>query len=173
MDSFGDEREQWLAVMPPVAPEVEAARQRIGRVSRLLARVLDRVAAEQGITVGDWETLSAVKRAGGSATPTFIAERLSLTSGTVSVRLRRMVAAGLLTQRPKQADGDARSRPIELTPHGERVWRQATERRVAVEHDYFAAIGQTGLAALNSALADVLAELEQDFGIPSPHDASR
>lgn len=154
--------------MPEADVGVEAARQRIGRLSRLFVRVLDRVASEEGISVGDLEALSVVQRSGGSCTPTELATELGLTSGTVSTRLRRLSGAGLV-EAVGAADG--RSRPVRLTRAGRARWRSATYARTAYEAELFGALeGSVGLETLNPLLATLLEHFESELGAVSKHE---
>lgn len=168
MDSVERDLETWLAQMPQVKPDVEAARQRIGRLSRLFIGVLDDVGRQQRISVGDLETLSVIKRAGGTCTPAAIATALELTSGTVSTRLRRLGVAGLVREAEPGEDG--RSRPVRLTRSGHRVWRAATAARVEREQQLFQALDEPDLATLNALLAELLSHIEEQLGVPSRHD---
>ncbi|GHE99798.1 hypothetical protein GCM10017786_36280 [Amycolatopsis deserti] len=168
MDSVTRELAGWIEQMPAgVDPEVEAARQRIGRLSRQFRQVLDRAAAEHGMTVGDWEALSVLRRTSPVCTPKQLAEALNLTSGTVSVRLDRLLRAGLVEQVPAP---DGRSRPVRLTRKGHARWRAATAARTAYERELF---GGVDLAALNPLLATLLARFEDEFGPVSRHDQVR
>ena len=169
MDSVAGELADWVAAMGSgVDQDVEAARQRIGRLSRQFAQVLTRVAADHGMTVGDLEALSVLRRAGTPAcTPKQLAEALNLTSGTVSVRIERLVRAGLVEQ---VAAADGRSRPVRLTRKGHARWRAATSARTTVERDLF---GGVDLTALNRTLATLLARFEEEFGPVSRHDQTR
>ncbi|MFD0638266.1 MarR family winged helix-turn-helix transcriptional regulator [Catenulispora yoronensis] len=157
----------WLALMVDVDPSVEAARQRIGRLSRLFTRMLDMVAADQDMSLGDWEALSVVVRAGGQCTPTLLAQELALTSGTVSTRLNRLTQAGLVTV---VADADGRSRPVRITADGHRRWQEATAARTRAERDLFHVLEPDQLDAFNSTLQTLLAHYETAFGEASRHD---
>ena len=169
MDSVGEELAAWLGQMPGVSSDVEAARQRIGRLSRLLVKVMERVAAENGVTTSDLETLSVVRRNGGSVAPSRIAAELQLTSGSVSTRLRRLERAHLAeADAPDPQDG--RVRTTRLTDLGLRTWHAGTARRTEYEADLFAVLDEPTLAALNDGLAKLLARFEQEFGNASRHD---
>lgn len=169
MDSVTEELESWLAEMPSVHGDVEAARQRIGRLARLFVRVLENAAASQNVTVSDLETLSVIQRNGGTTSPGRIAAELHLTSGTVSTRIRRLERAGLAEAgSPNPQDG--RSRRVRLTDEGVRTWRDGTARRTAREEDLFAVLDGATLTAVNQALATLLERFEQEFGIASRHD---
>lgn len=171
MDSVGEELDAWLAQMPDVDPAVEAARQRIGRLSRLFVRVVESAAAEESVSLGDLETLSVLRRNGGSATPGRIASELSLTSGTVSTRIRRLEQAGLAEPAPADPD-DGRVRRTRLTEAGLHVWQASTARRTAREATLFADLGPATLARLNATLGVLLEGFERELGAASRHDRS-
>ena len=169
MDSVTDELESWLAQMPTVDGDVEAARQRIGRLARLFVHVLETVAADEEVTVSDLETLSVIQRNGGTTSPGRIADELRLTSGTVSTRLRRLERARLAeAAAPDPHDG--RSRRVRLTEDGVRTWREGTARRTAREADLFAVLDGATLAAVNHGLGTLLERFEREFGTASRHD---
>lgn len=169
MDSVAREMAAWLEQMPDVSNDVEAARQRIGRLSRLFTRVLQTAAAEQDVSISDLETLSVIYRNCNSVTPSRIATELHLTSGSVSTRLRRLERAHLAeADAPNTQDG--RVHNVRLTEQGLHVWRRGTARRTGYEADLFAALDQPALAALNDALATLLARFEHEFGNVSRHD---
>ena len=169
MDSVTRELDSWLEQMPDVRADVEAARQRIGRLSRLFARVLETVAVEQKVSVSDLETLSVIRRNGGSVAPSRIGAELHLTSGSVSTRLRRLERARLAEADAPDAQ-DGRVRRVRLTERGLRTWRAGTARRVEREAELFAVLDEPTLAALNDALAKLLARAEDEFGDVSRHD---
>ena len=171
MDSVGAGIGAWVGQMPAgVDPDIEAARQRIGRISRQFERVVTRAAADHGLTAGDVAALSALRRSGPPhvLTPRQLAETLGLTSGTVSVRIDRLTKAGLV-EPAESADG--RSRPVRLTRKGHRRWSDATRDRTELEQRIFSsALTAEQLAALNPLLATLLGHFENEFGQASAHD---
>ncbi|MBO0767959.1 MAG: MarR family transcriptional regulator [Solirubrobacterales bacterium] len=166
-DSVERELSTWLAQMEGADPRVEAARQRIGRLARLFARSLEQVAEDQEMSLGDWEALSVIVRAGGRCTPKELAEALGLTSGTVSVRLERLTRAGLV-QAVTHADG--RSRPVAVTSQGRKRWREATAARTRAEQELFGVLEPEQQDELNNALRVLLNRYESVFGEASRHD---
>ncbi|HEY3651246.1 MAG TPA: MarR family transcriptional regulator [Streptosporangiaceae bacterium] len=164
----------WIRAMPAgVDPEVEAARQRIGRLSRQFEQVLRRAAAAHDLSLGDWQALSALHRSGapGVLTPKELGDHLGVTSGTVSVRIDRLARAGLVERVPA---ADGRSRPVRLTAKGRRRWSTATGKRTAHERDLFAdALTADQLAVLNPLLGTLLARFETEFGTSSTMDVVR
>ncbi len=175
MDSVGAGLPEWLAVMPDgVDEQVEAARQRIGRLSRQFEQVLRGVAEEYGFSVGDWQALSALHRSGRAAvlTPKELADRLGVTSGTVTVRVDRLERAGLVERVAASSDG--RSRPVRLTRKGRARWAAATRKRTERERSLFnAVLNEADLSDLNALLSRLLTRFETEFGLSSQHDALR
>ena len=171
-DSVGEELAAWMAQLPGVDPRVEAAAERIRRISRLLGRVLTHTAAGHEMTVGDWESLSVLQRSGPphELSQKELAKKLGLTSGTMSVRVERLIGAGLVE--PAAARDDGRSRPIRLTARGRELWRRATEQRTAYEQRLLAGtLGADELEQLNLLLGKLLACFEEEFG-PAPSHGS-
>lgn len=175
LDSFAGEEADWLAAVPgEVDGPAEAARQRIGRIARQFDRVLATVAADHGLSVGDWEALSVLARsadATGAVTPGRMGELLGLTSGTVSARIDRLAQAGLLEAAPI---GDGRRRPVRLTDAGRRAWGEATLTRTARESALLRdALTAAELDHLGTLLGWVLARLEAEYGPAPRHDMTR
>lgn len=165
--------EGWMNHLPGVDPTVEAARQRIHKLARLLERVLADTAAEHEVTVGDWEALAVLQRAGPphECLPKELAGRLGVTSGTMSVRIERLTKAGLVE--PSSGD-DGRSRPVRLTTRGSDLWHTATTRRTATEHRLMTgALGEDELADLSLLLGRLLAGFEHELGTAPSQGAPR
>ena len=157
----------WLAELPGVSPELETIRMRLLRLGRQMDRMLEAIARRHRMTLGDWETLSVLRRSGRpyASSPGKLAKVLQVTSGTMSVRLDRLQRAGLIEQ--VVTVGDARSRPVRLTSAGQRRWRTATAERTALERRLLsrALAGRAGL--FNSLLRRVMISFESEFG-PAP-----
>lgn len=172
-DQLDGELDDWLARIPgPVDANVEAARQRIGRLARQFERVLAAAARQHDISIGDLETLSVLCRSSTPAlTPGEIAETLRITSGTMSVRLRRLLDGGLVEH---VAASDRRSRPIRATPAGTRRWADATLSRSAAEAALFTdVLTSLGVEQLNALLRPLLARFEAEYGPAPRHDMTR
>ncbi len=173
-DSVSLELAAWIAELGDVTSGVEAARQRVAKLARLLERNLVRIAAENGLAMGDWEALSVLQRSGPpyEASPKALAAELRVTSGTMSVRIERLSKNGLVE--PGAPRPDRRSRPVRLTRKGQRRWRTATEQRTVDEQRL---IGGTltphQLDRLNALLASLLARFEAELGRAPRHGTGR
>lgn len=168
MDSVDHDASDWLAELPKVDPEIESARMRLRRIGKLAERMLAEIARHHGLTLGDWETLSVLRRSGQPyvMTPSELVEGLGVTSGTVSVRIERLLRAGLIE--PANASDDGRSRPVQLTSEGGRLWRAATIERTEAEARIFKlAFGTEEIRELNKLLRWLMLELEAQFGLLS------
>lgn len=168
-DSVATDLDTWMAHLPEVQPNVEAARQRIRRLARLFDRVLAEAAERHKLSVGDWEALSVLQRAGEphELLPGQLAAALGVTSGTMSLRIDRLTRAGLV----EPASGrrvDGRRRPVRLTTQGRDRWRAATNERTRHEHDLLAtSLEARDLDRLNSLLGALLSRFEGELG-PAP-----
>lgn len=117
-DPVGRIREQWARERPDLDTR---ALEIVGRLHRL-AEVLqdDRCAVvrDAGLSVGEFELLTAMRRSGQpfALTPTALARTTMTASGTVTKRVDRLVAAGWVTR--ERADQDRRGRRIVLTESG-------------------------------------------------------
>ncbi|HYM68454.1 MAG TPA: MarR family transcriptional regulator [bacterium] len=153
--------------MPGVDAGVEAARMRLLRLGRQLERELAGTARRHDITLGDWETLSVLCRSGPpyQLSPGRLARALGVTAGTMSVRLERLVRAGLV--KPAAIGDDARGRPVRLTAAGHRVWRKATDARTHLEAALVGeTLGRDALRTLNALLRRLMIRFESSLGAP-------
>lgn len=111
----------------------------VSRVTRLAARfsaAMETTFAEHDLTKATFEAIAALRRAGAPyrLSQSALMRSLSLTPGTVSVRIDRLVADGLVTREPDPED--RRSVIIRLTERGEAAFdgvvhaHLETERRL-------------------------------------------
>ncbi|MGI8429885.1 MAG: MarR family winged helix-turn-helix transcriptional regulator [Solirubrobacteraceae bacterium] len=173
-DSISDGLAAWMAELPGVDARIETARQRTVGFARLLERSLAAIATDHGLTLGDWEALSALQRSGPpyESSPKQLSKALGVTAGTMSARLERLTRAGLI--RPGSAGADGRSRPVRLTGRGQQRWRAATAQRTAIEQRLFEQTLSGGdLDKLNHLLAKLLLRYEQTYGPPPAHGVLR
>lgn len=164
-DSVARELGEWMAELPGVDPSIEAARQRIAGLGRLLERGLGRIAPTHELSLGDWEALAVLQRSGPpyERTPNEITQTIGVTSGTMSARIERLTHAGLIE--PAASRTDRRSRPIRLTRKGESRWRAATADRTTIEQNLIGdALNRAELRQLNTLLAKLLHRFEDELG---------
>ena len=138
---------------------------RLKRLGQQTARMLATIAQHHGLSVGDWETLSVLRRSGEPyvRTPSELMQALGVTSGTISVRIERLIQAGLLE--PASTGEDGRSRPVRLTDEGSRRWSAATAERTEFEARLLnRALNPEEIPYLNLLLGALLVEMETEMG---------
>jgi DNA-binding MarR family transcriptional regulator len=137
---------------------------RIKRCAALLQRKLDETFAEFGLSGGDFDVLATLRRSGAPycLAPTALFSSLMVTSGTMTHRLQRLEASGLVQRLPNS--NDARSMLVQLSPQGLALIDRAVEAHVENEWRILAAIKPADLQALNTRLARLLVVLESTAG---------
>ena len=139
-DHVGRIIEQWRVERPDLDVSPLGV---IGRLHRLAARLeveLRAVFAEAGLTDGDFDVLASLRRAGTpyELTPGELGATTMITSGAVTKRVDRLIAAGHVERRV--ADDDARSRRVRLTDQGFRLVDDLFEVHVANERRLLAGL---------------------------------
>jgi DNA-binding MarR family transcriptional regulator len=109
----------------------------IGRLHRLAAVLTDELVTvyrRHGLSEGEFDVLAALRRAGApfERAPGELAQFTMVTTGAMTKRLDRLVAAGLVSRRISHGDG--RGRVVALTAAGVSVFDAAFTEHVANEH---------------------------------------
>jgi DNA-binding MarR family transcriptional regulator len=109
----------------------------VGRLHRLAAALTDElvpVYREHGLGEGEFDVLAALRRAGApyERAPSELAEHTMVTTGAMTKRVDRLVAAGLVTRRASATDG--RGRVVALTDDGLARIEAAFTAHIANEH---------------------------------------
>lgn len=115
----------------------------VSRITRLAARFSQELETNfQGhrLTKADFEALAALRRSGPPyrLSQTRLMQDLSLTPGTVSVRIARLVERGLVERMADEED--RRGVIIGLSPAGERAFEDAVHDHLATERRLLAAL---------------------------------
>ncbi len=155
---------EWAAEVPglPVAP-IEV----VTRVGRLRARFDDELAglfARFDLSAADFAVIAALRRAGSPyrLPQSVLMARLGLTSGTISVRLTRLVAKDVVERTP--SPDDARGTLITLTGKGRRLFDDVAPAHLANE--------DLLLSALTAAEREQLAGLLRKLLVGFEHERS-
>ena len=151
---------QWHRERPDLDVTPMGPIGRVRRCSALLQRKLDATFSTFGLTSWEFDVLATLRRAGAPhcLAPTALFSALMVTSGTMTNRLQRLEASGLI-ERVANED-DARSTLVRLTADGLALIDQAVTAHVANEWKIMNAFGPKELAALDAALSKLLAALE-------------
>jgi DNA-binding MarR family transcriptional regulator len=148
----------WREARPelPVAPiEVIA---RLQRIRSCLDQELETTFAEEGLTGPGFSVLATLTRLGDRVPQRALMDELRLTSGTVSVRVDRLVDAGLVVREPDPRD--ARGAVVSLTAAGRSIFERCAPIHLANEERLLAALGEDERAALADLLRRLLISFE-------------
>lgn len=163
--------DDWRRVRPDLDFDPVALVTRIGRVRSHLDAALDEVFAEFGLSAPSFAvlvTLSRLNEAGG-VSQRRLAEELGLTSGTVSVRIDRLIERGLVARR---ADADDRRKGrITLTAAGRALFERAVPAHLANERRLLAGLTAPERVLLEGLLRKLLVEYEGSR--PAPGTSAR
>lgn len=166
-DSVDEGLQKFMTELPSVDASMVAASYRILRMARLIEATGAQTAARNGLTVGDWEILSVLRRSGPPHTkePTQLAKVLQVAQGTMSMRIERLAREGLVEY--LTAD-DKRRRPVRLTQQGHRAWQATTFAQAEIEQKLISnGLSSVELERLNGLLRKMLIHAEAEFG-PAP-----
>jgi DNA-binding MarR family transcriptional regulator len=122
---------------------------RANRFVSLAMRDLDAALADLGLSVGEFDVLSALRRAGEPFTlkPSELADRVMVTRAGITARVDRLEASGLVSRH--RDPNDRRSEPIVLTDAGLRTIDLAIVSVLAVESGLFGVLTPSEAARLD------------------------
>jgi DNA-binding MarR family transcriptional regulator len=140
---------------------------RVGRLAAHFSAAVDKVFANAGLSGPEFSVLANLRRAGQPyrLTQRQLMDQLSLTSGTISVRIDQLSKRGLVRRDPDPHDG--RSVQVTLTENGQRLFDSVAPEHLANEARLVAALDPAEQAQLASLLKTLLIEFEPMLG-PRP-----
>jgi DNA-binding MarR family transcriptional regulator len=153
--------EEWSGVEPDLDVAPIAVVYRLTRLAAEWNNEIERVFAKAGITSTDFAVLANLRRAG----PPFqlsqrrIMTALRLTSGTISIRIDKLVDRGLVQRESDPAD--ARASLVTLTRAGGELFDAVAPEHLANEARLVAALSPDEQARLGALLKTLLIEVEQ------------
>lgn len=124
---------QWRAERPDIDAEVMATVGRYLAVAGLIDRRLSDFAGAHGLDRGQGDVLLTLRRAGKPyrLSPSVLTGSLLVTSGTMTNRLDRLEAQGLLERKPNPED--RRGMDVQLTTAGVKLTEKLIAEHVANE----------------------------------------
>ena len=148
---------QWVAAAPDLDTTHLGVVARLHRLAHQLRQHAESVLAPHGLTQGEFDVLSALRRSGSAdgLTPGQLASSVLVSSGGMTKRLAALEAAGWISRRRSARDG--RSVRVVLTPPGRR-------RLDTLLPAYFAAEAEL-LDGLDGAQRDDLADVLRDLSL--------
>jgi DNA-binding MarR family transcriptional regulator len=159
-DSVDAILDQWRRERPDLALAPMGTIGRLKRCAALVQRRLDEVFAAHGMTNWEFDVLATLRRSSAPycLAPTALFSALMITSGTMTHRLQRLEANGLVARRPNPED--ARSLLVELSPAGLALIDRAVTAHVENERRILEVLKPADLAALDARLSRLLTLLE-------------
>jgi len=116
MDSFERIIKAWKAILPELDTDYFAIAGRVHNLARHWVEYLHWFAEQNGVGLGEVYVLMALRRSPDPVRPTELYRHLAISSGTITRRIDRLVAAGLVQRILDDVDG--RSVKVTLTPRG-------------------------------------------------------
>ncbi|WP_368498315.1 MarR family winged helix-turn-helix transcriptional regulator [Herbiconiux sp. A18JL235] len=152
-------RADWAALHPEFETEVIELTGRILRSAAVVTRAGDDFLARYDLTRGEFDVLSALRRAGGPRSPGEL-RTVSLASGpAITKRLKALEQRGLVVRSPNPVDG--RGAFIRLTDEGCELIDGVFPELLARERELFGALPDTERASAVEALRAVVRALGQ------------
>jgi DNA-binding MarR family transcriptional regulator len=160
-DSVDHLLDDWARERPDLDFTPVGVINRLGRVRTHVARQLAEVFADHGLTSADFHVLINLRRSGAPycMPQARLMEALGLTSGTVSLRLDRLVKAGTVARAPDP--GDRRGSLIRLTEEGQRLFDVIAPEHLANEDRLLSALTEDQRRTLADLLRHLLASFEK------------
>ncbi|MGJ8546964.1 MAG: MarR family winged helix-turn-helix transcriptional regulator [Sulfitobacter sp.] len=160
MDQVDKILAQWRAERPDLDVSAMGVFGRIKRLSDHLGRALNEVFLRHGLNAANFDVLATLRRAGApyALSPSELMEWTMVTSGTMTNRLDRLEAAGLIERRSNPRDG--RGSLVALSPAGLALVDVVVSDHVANQQRLLEALPEAMRAPLDAALAAWLAAFE-------------
>ncbi|WP_108257998.1 MarR family winged helix-turn-helix transcriptional regulator [Mangrovicoccus ximenensis] len=134
MDQVDRILEQWRRERPDLDVGPMGLLGRLKRLHDRLSEETAQVFRANGLTAAGFDVLATLRRAGPphALTPSALIDWTMVTSGTMTNRLDKLEAAGLIERRPNPADG--RGALVALTPEGLDLIDRVASAHVANQH---------------------------------------
>ena len=153
--------QQWRQERPELDTREMGVIGRLKRCAALLQPRLDDTFSSFDMSNWEFDVLATLRRSGAPyrLTPTSLFSTMMVTSGTMTHRMQRLEARGLIKRIPNEED--ARSMIVQLTTSGFKLIDRAVTAHVENEHNILAPLKLTEFDQLEASLKKLLAILEQ------------
>jgi DNA-binding MarR family transcriptional regulator len=151
--------DQWAVQRPDIDVTTMADVARLLRVPALIDQSISAIDPANGMDRGQGDVLFTLRRSGPPyrLSPGALTANLLVTTGTMTNRIDRLEARGLVRRLPHP--DDRRSVVVELTPEAVELVDRAIERHVASEQEMIAPLTERDRAELRRILRKLLAHL--------------
>jgi DNA-binding MarR family transcriptional regulator len=166
-DSVDALLESWRGQRPDLDFAPIGVITRLGRLRGHLDTAIEAVFAPYGLGSSDFAVLVTLARIGDESgiSQRRLMDELGLTSGTISVRMDRLVEEGLVERRPDPES--KRTTLITLTAHGRDVFERVVPAHLDNERRLLAALTDDERALLAGLLRTLLVEFEGSTAAPA------
>jgi len=148
-----------VRIFPTLDPEVEAAIDRMDKITKYLDRTVERTVKVFGLNTGEFKVLMKLREAPGQRmTAGALADRLDLSSSAMTNRLDRLEEDGLVSR--QRDTEDRRSVLVSITPKGEDVLDRAVEHQGKKEATLLSVLSPDEQRELNALLRAMILEIE-------------
>lgn len=153
---------QWRTERPDLDVGPMGTLGRMSRLFRHLQEELDKVYLEYGLSQASFDVLATLRRAGEpyALSPSMLIEWTMVTSGTMTNRVDRLEAAGLVERR--RNPDDRRGFLVGLTEQGRVLIDEAVTAHVANQHRLTAALTAEERQAFDVLVAKWLSAFEEN-----------
>lgn len=140
-DAVDELLDAWRTTRPDLDPGPLGVVGRVIVLAKHLERSVEAALAKHKLTLGQFDILATLRRAGrkGALTPTQLLQSVMLSSGGMTSRLDKLEAAGLIDRQPDPSD--RRGVMVVLTQKGRKVIDAATATRFREAADSLPPLG--------------------------------
>lgn len=153
---------EWARLRPDLNFTSLGVIHRLLRASRLILEASDAFLADYGLTRGELDVLSALRRTDEPLSPTTLAQTLLAPRSAITMRLNALQARGLLSRTANPADG--RSSLLALTGTGAALVDEVIPAQLALEDALLAEAPAWVVEGLADPLRALTAVWEQGRG---------
>lgn len=159
---------EWTREVPDLDTDAIALIGRLMRASRLLQLEVERSLGMFDLTINEFNTLNALRRAGPPyrLSPKDVGVSLLFSSGGLTKLLERLETRGLVAREPNPEDG--RGVFVSLTPEGEKLQEDAMAAHQVNEEELLTPLTESQRKHLNAILRDLLIAFEASAGRMRP-----
>lgn len=162
MDRIDKILAQWNRERPELDVAPMGLIGRISRLSLILRSEMEKTWAEFGLNPPSFDVLATLRRSGApfSLSPGDLIASTMVTSGTMTNRIDKLVAAGLVERRQNPEDG--RGFLIGLTRKGLDLIEQAVTAHVDTQYRLLSVLSEQERAEIDTALRGFLEKVDVD-----------
>ena len=154
-------KRQWQTERPDLSLDAMGIFGRLKRCSMLMTDRLDNTFAKFDLNYWEFDVLATLRRSGAPYTlaPTELFSIMMITSGTMTHRMKRLEARGLIERLPNP--DDARSQLVKLSQTGFDIINKTATAHVDNMENMLSGMGDTQKKELDSKLTELLAIFEK------------